>query len=197
MKDEQTSIEVKKDDKENIENENDDDDDDEKGILIASDSYDCLICSDCVENNDLIKARRGTEGWMTIEVDNDGTSRVVGREKKDQGQEVGLEVKSQKSRDFVNGDVKSEIIDGITNEMNGLKRKMDSEGLDHDEKDEKKIKVEYGIGPLLNDKKGKGDVFLCHGVREKLKLELTVSLRFPFSRFCILSLSQGLSDNWD
>ncbi|TYJ56609.1 hypothetical protein B9479_002701 [Cryptococcus floricola] len=137
-------------------------DDDDERVIIPSDTYDSLICSACVRSNPFMKSQAGKGGWMMIEPSSSGSWEVIG--------------KSVTGSD-------SQSVD----EMKNGKR-----ALQEDEADAhaKKIKlddatVKASSGEETSDWKwqGKGDVFLSHGIREKLKTQLdesTISsLPFP------------------
>lgn len=123
--------------------------------MIRSDTYDGLICATCVQSHPILTANAGSEGWMMIEPEAGGWT-VIGRGEKT------------------------------------LKRKIeDNEGdskrarFEHDAHPETDAVTTESVPPG-NDPdvqwKGKGDVFLADGVREKLKAKLDVRLGY---RSCI------------
>ncbi|ODO11468.1 hypothetical protein I350_00248 [Cryptococcus amylolentus CBS 6273] len=137
-------------------------DDDDERVLIPSDTYDSLICSACVRSNPFMKSQAGKGGWMMIEPSSSGSWEVIG--------------KSATGSD-------SQIVDEM---KNGKRALQENEADAH----AKKIKlddatVQASSGEETSDWKwqGKGDVFLSHGIREKLKTQLDestiASLPFP------------------
>jgi len=143
--------------------DDDDADDDEATVLITSDTYDGLICAVCVKTHPFIRDRAGRDGWMMIEPF-EGTEgfKVVGQseeakeEKPEREQEHGIKRSTEdeaegpaKKPRLENGDVKQDPAISPASAGHASKEK-----------------------PEL---KGKGDVFLAYGVREKLKSTLDVS----------------------
>ncbi|WWD01501.1 hypothetical protein V866_008445 [Kwoniella sp. B9012] len=181
----------------NSENVVDEEDEEESTVLIRSDSYDGLICADCVKGNGYLRNQAGKDGWMIIEPTSDGSQggwTVIGQ-KSDTGNDVngktggGEEVTTNKSEDVGNVEEKG-------------KRKAE----DFDEVGEestKKIRLENGLATPVTASnkstsegtdsisssssgwqwKGKGDIFLANGVRDQLKDQLDeetiASLPFP------------------
>jgi E3 ubiquitin-protein ligase UBR7 len=143
-----------------------DDEDDETRVLIPSDSYDGLICASCVNSSDYVKSKAGKEGWMTIEPDVEGF-KVVGRISIDTTEEKGLK---RERTDTVEGPIKkikTEEGQGVVEEeSNRDARKASVE----EESDSPPTKVKTG---------GRGDIFLCHGVRDILRSELDVRHHDP------------------
>ncbi|KAK8869888.1 hypothetical protein IAR55_000456 [Kwoniella newhampshirensis] len=141
------------------------DEDEEAAVLIPSETYDGLICSDCVRANTYLTSKAGTEGWMIIEPTDDGGWQVVGR------------------KDESGGMTKAEV-----NTLENGKRAL----ADTDEQGEgvPKKKVKLQVGPTSSEPshgewqlKGKGDIFLANGVRDGLQsildAETIASLPFP------------------
>lgn len=153
--------------------EDDDEDDEEKKVLIPSDTYDGLICAACVRGSAFIENRAGTEGWMMIEPRGDGTYEVVGGQEKEDESIPQAAVKERSDHaNAKNGD------DDIA-----VGKKRPAEEV-MDENDAKKVKLEGDSQASSSVKaeeisqwkwKGKGDVFLAHGIRDGLKATLSVS----------------------
>lgn len=144
--------------------ENEDDDDDDEKVLIPSDSYDGLICAACVRMNPFIEAQAGQEGYMMIEPKDDGSLDIVGK-------------KTNEEKPYMKDT--SEKKEGTSN--NPIEKKRSAEET-QSEPAAKKIKVVEAVEvrPSCSETngckwKGKGDVFLAHGVREQLKSTLSVS----------------------
>ena len=151
--------------------EDDDEDDEEKKVLIPSDTYDGLICAACVRGSAFIENRAGTEGWMVIEPRGDGTHEVIGRQDNEDRspRQAAVEERSDHTKD---GD--DEIALGqkrpaeeITDENNAKKVKLEG-----DSRASSSVKAEENSQWRW---KGKGDVFLAHGIRDGLKATLSVS----------------------
>ncbi|WVQ78008.1 hypothetical protein IAT38_000089 [Cryptococcus sp. DSM 104549] len=149
-------------------NEEEEEEDDED-VLIPSESYDGVICAQCVQSNPFLRSKAGSKGWMIIEPSEDGAWKVIGRE-----EEVSVEVKEEG---------KEEIGDTVA----GAKRIREEED---GEEASKKVKLD-GEAPVevapqiqsMPEWKGKGDIFLANGIRESLKLTIDAttiaSLPFP------------------
>ena len=136
--------------------EEEEDEDEERTVLIPSDTYDGLICGQCVRSHELLRDRAGKQGWMRIEPDEgvDGW-RVIGR------------------RDVINGLKREPPDDG--NESG--KRPRLEPGMDEG-KEQDKPKSDSKEEPPRITRKGQGDVFLAHGIREQLKHTLDVGHLF-------------------
>ncbi|XAO24080.1 hypothetical protein I312_102870 [Cryptococcus bacillisporus CA1280] len=138
------------------EGEEEEEEEDEQ-VLIPSDSYDSLICGECVLSNPFLTSQAGKEGFMIIEPRGSSWA-VIGRSiRQDDEAEVGL----------------------------GEKR-----GPEENKETSKRIKLddrsdarEGDVSTDNEKRKGKGDVFLAHGVRNRLKFQLDMdtisSLPFP------------------
>ncbi|UOH81538.1 hypothetical protein LQV05_004209 [Cryptococcus neoformans] len=126
-------------------------------VLIPSDTYDSLICGECVLSNSFLTSQAGKEGFMIIEPRE--SSWVV----------VGRNVRQE-----------DEVTVGL-----GEKR-----GLEESHETSKRVKLDDGSEARERDaftdserRKGEGDIFLAHGVRNRLKFQLDTdtisSLPFP------------------
>ncbi|OWZ65599.1 hypothetical protein AYX15_02945 [Cryptococcus neoformans] len=126
-------------------------------VLIPSDTYDSLICGECVLSNSFLTSQAGKEGFMIIEPRE--SSWVV----------VGRDIRQE-----------DEVTVGL-----GEKR-----GLEESHETSKRVKLDDGSEARERDaftdserRKGKGDIFLAHGVRNRLKFQLDTdtisSLPFP------------------
>lgn len=129
-------------------------------VLIPSDTYDSLICGECVLSNPFLTSQAGKEGFMIIEP-RESSWVVIGRNMRHEDEiKIGL----------------------------GEKR-----GLEENEEASKRVKLDDGSeargGDAFTDsekRKGKGDVFLAHGVRNRLKSQLDVCISFS-DQFCQLN----------
>jgi E3 ubiquitin-protein ligase UBR7 len=130
------------------------DDDEETAILIPSDTYDGLVCAACAGKSAYIGAHKGKDGWMIIELnENDQAGyQVIGRQ----------EPSSAKT-----GDKRS--LQESDADKSAKRIKLDDEDTGRVEK------VEDGGEQSTRLWKGKGDVFLAHGIRERLAESLDVS----------------------
>ncbi|WVN85258.1 uncharacterized protein L203_100403 [Cryptococcus depauperatus CBS 7841] len=131
----------------------DEDIDEESNVLIATDTYDGLICADCVNSNSFLQAQAGKKGWMIIEPVEEGWT-VVG---------------------------KSDL-DEDSSDLEVFKRPLNVE----ESSFSKKLKLDSGSLKVDGNHwrwKGKGDIFLAHGIRENLQTQLDAtaieSLPFP------------------
>ncbi|OXC69828.1 hypothetical protein AYX13_01595 [Cryptococcus neoformans] len=126
-------------------------------VLIPPDTYDSLICGECVLSNSFLTSQAGKEGFMIIEPRE--SSWVV----------VGRNIRQE-----------DEVTVGL-----GEKR-----GLEESQETSKRVKLDDGSEARERDaftdserRKGKGDIFLAHGVRNRLKFQLDTdtisSLPFP------------------
>lgn len=129
-------------------------------VLIPSDTYDSLICGECVLSNSFLTSQAGKEGFMIIEPRE--SSWVV----------VGRNIRQE-----------DEVTVGL-----GEKR-----GLEESQETSKRVKLDDGSEARERDaftdserRKGKGDIFLAHGVRNRLKFQLDVCILFT-DQFCQLS----------
>jgi E3 ubiquitin-protein ligase UBR7 len=157
------------------EDEEEEVEDEEKTILIPSNTYDGLICAACVRKSSYAQSRAGSIGWMIIEPSqtSEGGFEVIGREISENGSEG-----KRKERD-------DEL------ELCGKKRKQEDgeESLLHpttaasaqiDGGKSEKGSCNAALGE--RSWKGKGDVFLAKGVRQRLLADLDVSQGFPFTK---------------
>lgn len=135
-----------------------DDDDDEAKVLIPSDSYDGLLCAACVNTSEYVTSKAGRDGWMTIEPDGEGY-KVVGRLVAPISGETETGAKRERPDEPLSPNKKAKIErengDMTINAQTGAKADAETE--------------------TTNAGKGKGDVFLAHGIRERLQDELDVS----------------------
>jgi E3 ubiquitin-protein ligase UBR7 len=144
--------------------------------LIPSDSYDGLICSACVKGYDYLKDKGGEEGWMIIEPDGDGF-KVVGRsniEVGDKATEIGAKREREEGLDKENKRVK---LDGEAekDQPNPLSESSAVTGVDS-QQEEGRIETKPSEPTTSSPRaKGKGDIFLAEGVREKLASTLDAS----------------------
>ena len=144
-------------------------------MLIPSDTYDGLICSACVEGNQYLREQRGKAGWMTIVPDGEAY-RVIGRleaKPDDAATENGVKRERTEEADGQNKRVKlDEVSGGDTSSA-----KLEEAEVKRPGKDET-VKEANDIGQTVTTAaevpKGKGDVFLADGIREKLQAELDV-----------------------
>jgi E3 ubiquitin-protein ligase UBR7 len=149
----------------NLDGNDEEDENEEKEVLIPSDTYDGLICAACVRRNAFLASKAGTEGWMMVEPTEDGSLEVIGRP-------AEQEVKAPETITSTEEAYSAESIDGI--------RKRSEEEADGPEA--KKVKVKGSDHTSVAESqsswrwKGKGDVFLAHGVREGLKSTLSARL---------------------
>nr|XP_019042807.1 E3 ubiquitin-protein ligase UBR7 [Kwoniella bestiolae CBS 10118]OCF21737.1 E3 ubiquitin-protein ligase UBR7 [Kwoniella bestiolae CBS 10118] len=136
----------------------DEEDDEELAVLIRSDSYDGLICAECVKGNGFLRSQAGKEGWMIIEPEEDrGEWKVIGRKPNR---------KVEDEDEYAAGSTKRTKLE------NGLATPITAS-------DKSTSATEEDIWRW----KGKGDIFLANGVRDQLKDQLdektVVSLPFP------------------
>jgi len=145
-------------------------------VLIPSDSYDGLICSACVKGNDYLKDKGGEEGWMIIEPDGDGF-KVVGRpgiEVGDEAKDTGAKREREEDLDGENKRVKLDDQEG-EDQPNPLLESGAVNGADSP-REEGRIETKPSEPTLSSTTpKGKGDIFLAEGVRERLASTLDVS----------------------
>jgi E3 ubiquitin-protein ligase UBR7 len=140
--------------------------------LIPSDSYDGLICSACGKANDYLKDKGGEEGWMIIEPDGDGY-KVVGRPKievEDKAEDTGAKRERDEETNEDNKRVK----------LDGGAEKDQPDPLSDSSTIIPQADIPQEEGPVetktsSTSAKGKGDIFLAEGVREKLASTLDVS----------------------
>jgi len=144
--------------------------------LIPSDSYDGLICSACVTGNDYLKEKAGDEGWMIIEPDGDGF-KVVGRpqtEVGDQAKEIGVKREREEESDGENKRLKLDAQEG-KDKPTPLSDSSAVTGADlSHEAGRAETKPSEPTASTIRTK-GKGDIFLADGVRDKLASTLDVS----------------------
>lgn len=133
-----------------------DDEDEESLCLIPSDTYDGLVCADCVRSSPFIVERAGTESWMVIEPGPEGQFDVIGKvtEAVSAGAKRERPVEEQESK-------KVRLEDGTAGVV-GAEKETGEQGEDISRKTE----------PA--ERKGLGDVFLAHGIRDRLAKELDV-----------------------
>lgn len=190
-----SSTSVVKEDTTGIGDDNEDEDE-EARVLIPSDSYDGLICAKCVESSTIVKARAGTEGWMTIEP-GEATDQwtVKGRPQKHHG-----EAKPGDQEEKTYGVLRERHDDGVEGEdagsyATGSKRpRSDDEALLELEKKKSRIDVASGLelpdthvagnSGESSSRTGAGDVFLAYGIRDQLRKELDVSSSCAFAEKC-------------
>jgi E3 ubiquitin-protein ligase UBR7 len=144
--------------------------------LIASDSYDGLICSACVKGNEFLKDKGGEEGWMIIEPDGDGF-KVVGRpeiEVEDEAKAIGAKREREEGLDEENKRVKLDGQEG-DDQPNPLLESSAVTGADSEQEEGRIVTKHSGSTTASTRAKGKGDIFLAEGVREKLANTLDVS----------------------
>lgn len=158
---------------------NEDDEDDEE-VLIKSDTYDGLICAACVSSHDYLRSQAGRTGWMVIEP-KDGGWEVLGRP---DGQAPSLRSSSAADVKEANGTDRSAGTDiPLISVKAGVNAKRSIEEVSPSEAepsaspvDKKAKKEDHPTESLaLLVLRGKGDVFLADGVRERLKATLPVS----------------------
>ncbi|WWC90124.1 uncharacterized protein L201_005057 [Kwoniella dendrophila CBS 6074] len=180
-------------------NAGEDEDDEESAVLIKSDTYDGLICAACVKDNGYLRKQAGKEGWMIIEpVNSQGGWKVIGQQSETSPTSLQNPEVAPVSQGGLTG--KRKVEDADSEESKG------------ENEDSKRIKLENGLstpitatneatitlpsistkGLTENDEKtdfsewkwkGRGDIFLANGIRDKLVNELdektTASLPFP------------------
>ncbi|ORX39781.1 hypothetical protein BD324DRAFT_667125 [Kockovaella imperatae] len=126
-----------------------DEDGEEENVLIPSDSYDGLVCAECVRSNTFLSAKMGTLGFMIIEPEVPEGWRVIGREER--------------------------IVEAEAGEAGEMKRRIEQDAT-HDSSDPKRDNDGVKIH-------GKGDIFLAHGIRDRLNdtlpADTAASLPFP------------------
>ncbi|WRT67041.1 uncharacterized protein IL334_004007 [Kwoniella shivajii] len=168
-----------------------DDEDEESSVLIRSDSYDGLICSNCVKSNHYLSSQAGKQGWMIIEPHSEGGWEVIGQESNVPGADVTEIENTKEDTKEDNMKRKAERGNGIEAEPDHKKVKIDNglstpitasterESTSHDDERPDEIKNHETRWKW----KGTGDIFLANGVREKLKDQLDqktiASLPFP------------------
>ena len=153
----------------------DDGEDDEGEVLIPSESYDGLICASCVSGNAFLQEKAGQAGWMVIEPGEDGAFRVVGREEKPKSDGRG-----SVSVDEAGGPAAATAEEENSSENAEGSLKRPAETIAEDEVTAKKPRLDTaialsGTSTEASLRKGKGDIFLAHGVRSALKASLPVS----------------------
>jgi len=158
-------------------------DEEEAPVLIPSNTYDCLVCGDCVKSSPVLEGRIGTDGWMIIEPCDDGKTewRVVGRQKLNAAESLKRPAEDRDS-----------VIDGTTKKAkleDGRKKAPEAAAETEVVLETEGIKESPAIADKQNEHshtglwKGKRDVFLAYGVRDHLKTVLNVSHRFhPLAR---------------
>jgi len=155
--------------------------DDETRVLIPSDTYDGLICSACAEGSDFLESKGGSSGYMTVVKKQDGegyevSGRVDLTEESTQGgskrerEEEGIEGESKRTK----LDERAEVVGDIKPE-----RSIDQAGSASVQADpaqeEGKPVVESEDKAQTTTLTSKRDIFLAHGIRERLQQELDVS----------------------
>lgn len=133
----------------------------EDGSIIPSESYDGLICGECVKGHHVLRDKAGIEGWMMIVPNDSGEFEVIGRAK-GAGPSPGEEDQPKREDLEAQGQAMGEM---------SKKRSLDTS---IEESDTKRRRLE-GEQSGSEPGRGAGDVFLANGQREKLKLELDVS----------------------
>jgi E3 ubiquitin-protein ligase UBR7 len=157
-----------------------DEEDDEARVLIPSDTYDGLICAACVEGNEYLKSKAGSNGWMLIGKKEDGEGyEVLGRG--DQASTEGIETGVKRAREVGEGKEDAKRIKVDSDDTNETRaRHTEDPGI---------AKTSTSVAgpssssttPIISP--GKRDIFLSHGIRERLNAELDV---------CPLSLSSTI-----
>jgi len=134
--------------------------DEEKAMLIPSDTYDSLICGACAEKSSYIKEQKGRSGWMVIEPGEGGQGGfvIIGKEQRDETRLGEKRPLDNSSSEIV--EKKSRIDDSNNESVASMGNASATEEKGETEK---------------TSWKGKGDVFLAHGIRERLKATLDVS----------------------
>lgn len=153
------------------------DDDDDEEVLIKSDTYDGLICAACVSSHGYLRSQAGQSGWMVIEP-KDGGWEVLGRA---DGQAPSL--RSSSAADVNGTDISAGTNIPPVSVKAGANAKRSIEEVSPSEAEpsaspvDKKAKKEDHPTESLTPRvlRGKGDVFLADGVRERLKATLPVS----------------------
>jgi len=144
--------------------------------LIPSDSYDGLICSACVMGNDYLKEKGGEEGWMIIEPDGDGY-KVVDRPRSevgDQAKDTGVKREREEESDGENKRLKLDAQEG-KDQPTPLSDSSAVTGTDlSQEAGWVETKPSEPTASTMKIK-GKGDIFLADGLRDKLASTLDVS----------------------
>ncbi|WVR05098.1 hypothetical protein IAU60_002110 [Kwoniella sp. DSM 27419] len=182
--------------------EEDGEEDDDEAVLIPSESYDGLICGACVKGNRYLRSMAGKTGWMIIEPvaaqeagDATGSVRVIGRRKSPAVEPAALPDHADTNGnkrvledDTSDGSAAKKVkLEGPQEELasgeaqptpsSGAIAQNDANGSSPNRRDVNAL--ETSDWPW----RGKGDVFLAHGVREDLKGKLdekTISsLPFP------------------
>lgn len=184
----------------------DDDEDEEALCLIPSESYDALVCAECVTGCPLLMERAGMQGWMIVEPSPEGTGFiVVGRSEtvvtgakrengeKDEGEKrVRLEDGADGRRERPEGDeqAKSDGAEQVEPAKTPAERHEEkpaaaSQATPSAETTAAKPAATENSASTestsLTTKvtwrwKGAGDLFLAHGLRERLQRELDVSV---------------------
>lgn len=143
----------------------DDDEDEESDCLIPSDSYDGLICAECAKLHPLLAERSGTDGWMIIEPhDKEGEWKVVGKKmagsKRANEEDCGSDPKRARVEDAPAESDHPTVVSAPPVEADGVVPTETAEA----------------VAPVpAAARKGAGDIFLAHGIREELKAQLDVS----------------------
>lgn len=154
-----------------------DEEDEEADCLIPSDSYDGLICAACTKLHPLLLERAGVNGWMVIEPgEQENEWRVVGKAAAGGKRPADEDSDSQAKRARVDDEAAPISQPG---EVAGS----------HPQEDEARAAAATEPAeppqptPSASSRKGAGDIFLGHGIREKLKAELDIAtaaaLPFP------------------
>ncbi|RSH78307.1 uncharacterized protein EHS24_002776 [Apiotrichum porosum] len=151
----------------------DDDEDEESDCLIPSDSYDGLICAECAKLHPLLAERSGTDGWMIIEPhDKEGEWKVVGKKmagsKRANEEDCGSDPKRARVEDAPAESDHPTVVSAPPVEADGVVPTETAEA----------------VAPVpAAARKGAGDIFLAHGIREELKAQLdaatAAALPFP------------------
>ena len=156
-------------------NGDDEDEDEEIDVLIPSESYDGLICAGCVRSSDLMRDKAGSEGWMIVEPQEGGTWEVIGRRSAEHTASAlngWMDEKENETKE----EGASATAGTTSNVTNEDRKRPTSE--DHDaEAKRPRLDNENDLrtnGHASTSWKGKGDIFLAHGVREHLKTTLAV-----------------------
>lgn len=159
-------------------------------MLIPSETYDGLICAECVRAAPLVERRAGMPGWMLVEPDGKGF-KVVGREEKVQdaaravhpqdaaagGSTTAVKASEDPGRTPDNAIIlanespasSADVDGGSTPGKPGLGKRALDQAWDAPP-ESKRAKHDWLW-------KGKGDVFLANGVRQALRSEVSVRVR--------------------
>ncbi|TXT07117.1 hypothetical protein VHUM_03287 [Vanrija humicola] len=137
----------------------DDDEDEEANCLIPSDTYDALICADCVRSHSLLSERAGTTGWMVIVPgEKEGEWAVAGRaDSATNGSKRALEE---------------------THLPGAKKARVEESSAEKPAPVVVTAETDVTVKPANSvPRTGAGDIFLANGIRDRLARELDVGNR--------------------